>query len=332
MSERKSQRIAITPTQAYGLAHQLSAPAHAEDSGYTDAWYADTGYPDTLTLAATTGASTKNLRIGVAVNSVYARTPATLASTAATLNNLLGGRFVLGLGSSSAAMTEGWHGVPFDKPVTRVRETTQIIRQALSGEKTNYQGETVSSKGYRQEANDVPVFIAALRSKMIEVAAAYGDGVVLNLWPARALPKIMGHVTVGAKAANKELQDVEVINRYQICVTDDVEAARDKFRKSFGGYYSTSVYNNYLRWAGFEAEADNILEAWNRRDRAAVAAAFTDELINELALIGPVESVVERLKQFGEQGIDTHIISTFSGYSQQEYDQVIQAIADTWHK
>lgn len=332
MSQRKHQRIAITPTQAYGLEHQLSAPAQAEDSGYTDAWYADTSYPDTLTLAATTGASTKNLRVGVAVNSVYARTPATLASTAATLNNLLGGRFVLGIGSSSAAMTEGWHGVPFEKPVTRVRETTRIMRQALSGEKTDFKGETVSSKGYRQAANDVPIFIAALRSKMIEVAAAYGDGVVLNLWPARALPKIMEHVAVGAKAANKDPNDVEVINRYQICASDDVDAARDKFRKSFGGYYATSVYNNYLRWAGFEAEADNILEAWNQRDRAAVAAAFTDELIDELALIGPVESIVERLKAFGEQGIDTHIVSTFSGHSQQEYDQLIQSIADHWNK
>lgn len=332
MSERKAQRIAITPTQAYGLDHQLTAPARAEDSGYTDAWYADTGYPDTLTLAATTAASTKNLRVGVAVNSVYARTPATLASTAATLNNLLGGRFVLGIGSSSAAMTEGWHGVPFEKPVTRVRETTQIMRQALSGEKTDFQGDTVGSKGYRQAANDVPIFIAALRSKMIEVAAAYGDGVVLNLWPARALPKIMEHVAVGAKAANKNPSDVEVINRYQVCVTDDIDAGRDKFRNTFGGYYSTSVYNNYLRWAGFEAEADNILNAWNQRDRAAVAAAFTDELIDELALIGPVESVVERLKSFGEQGIDTHIMSTFWAYSQQEYDQVIQAIADCWNR
>jgi probable F420-dependent oxidoreductase len=332
MSERKAQRIAITPTQAYGLRSQLSAPARAEDYGYTDAWFADTGYPDTLTLAATAGITTKTLRVGVAVNSVYARTPVTLASTAATLNKVLDGRFVLGIGSSSATMTEGWHGVSFEKPVTRVRETAQIIRQALSGEKTNFKGETVSSTGYRQPADGVPVFIAALRPKMIEVASSHGDGVVLNLWPARALPKIVEHIAIGAKAADKNANSVEVINRYQICVTDDVDAARDRFRAFFGGYYSTSVYNNYLRWSGFEGEANDIVEAWNKRDRAGVAASFTNELIDELALIGPVESIVERLKSFGEKGIDTRIVSIISGYSQQEYEQVLRDIAEVWHK
>lgn len=332
MSQRKPQRIGITPTQAYGLKHQLAAPALAEANGYTDAWYADTGYPDTLTLAATTAANTSKLRVGVAVNSVYARTPATLAATASTLDSLLGGRFVLGIGSSSAAMVEGWHGVPFEKPVTRVRETTEIIRQALSGDKTDFQGETVSSKGYKQEASEVPVFIAALRPKMIETAAAYGDGVVLNLWPKSALPKIMQHIRIGAEKTGKAPEDVEVINRYQICVTDDVDAARDKFRKSFGAYYATSVYNSYLIWSGFEEEAHNILEAWNRRDRAAVAAAFTDELIDELALIGSVGAVVERLRDFGENGIDTHILSTFSGYTQAEYDRVLVSIVNRWNR
>jgi alkanesulfonate monooxygenase SsuD/methylene tetrahydromethanopterin reductase-like flavin-dependent oxidoreductase (luciferase family) len=229
-------------------------------------------------------------------------------------------------------MVQGWHGQPFDKPLTRVRETTQILRQVLAGEKTDFAGSTASSKGYRQPASDVPIFLAGLRSKMLETAAEYGDGVVLNLWPNRALEKIMGHISVGAERAGKALEDVEVINRHQICVTDDVAAGRDKFRAAFGGYFATSVYNDFLAWAGFEAEAKNILDAWKARDRDGVAKAFTDELVDELALIGPVEAVVERLRDCGSRGIDTHIFSTFAGYPKQEYDRVVKALAECWNR
>ncbi len=333
MGERKPQRLGITPTGSYGLKFQLATPANSETMGYTDAWYADTGYPDPLTLAAAVAASTKTLRVGVAVTSVYARTPATLASTAATLSHLLDERFVLGLGSSSKPMVQDWHGQPFDKPLTRVKETTQILRQALSGEKTDFQGSTASSKGYRQPAQSVPIFLAGLRSKMLETAAEHGDGVVLNLWPDRALKKIMRHIGIGAQRAGKAPEDVEVINRYQICVSDDPAAARDKFRHAFGGYFATSVYNDFLAWAGFEEEAKNILNGWQARDKEAVAKAFTDELVDELALIGSVEHVVERLQDCGSRGIDTHIFSSaFAGYSQQEYSQVVRDLAERWHR
>ena len=332
MAERKVQRLGITPTAAYGLEFQLATPAQAESMGYNDAWYADTGYPDSFTLAAASAASTSRLRMGVAITSVYSRTAPTLASTAATLNKLLGGRFVLGLGSSSKPMVEGWHGQYFNRPVTRVEETTLVLRQAFSGKKTDYDGDTVASKGYRQPAADVPIFLAGLRGKMLEVAAEYGDGVVLNLWPDRALEKIIKHIGVGAEKAGKGIADREVINRYQICITDDPAAARDKFRAAFGAYFATGVYNDFLVWAGFEEEAGQILKAFKARDREAVARAFSDELVNELALIGPVEQVVERLRDCGERGVDTHIFSTFAGYSQQEYSKVVQDLAECWHR
>ncbi len=332
MAQRRVQRLGITPTAEYGLAFQLATPAQAESMGYTDAWYADTGYPDTLALAAASAASTRSLRMGVAITSVYSRTAPTLAATAATLNQLLCGRFVLGLGSSSKPMVEGWHGQSFSRPVTRVKETTLALRQAFSGEKTDYEGDTVASKGYRQPATDVPIFLAGLRGRMLEAAAEYGDGVALNLWPNRALEKIVKHIGVGAERAGKGIADREVINRYQICITDDPAAARDKFRASFGAYFATGVYNNFLAWAGFEEEARQILEGFKARDRAAVGRAFSDELVNELALIGPAEYVVERLRDCGERGVDTHIFSTFAGYSREEYSQVVQDLAECWHR
>jgi alkanesulfonate monooxygenase SsuD/methylene tetrahydromethanopterin reductase-like flavin-dependent oxidoreductase (luciferase family) len=167
---------------------------------------------------------------------------------------------------------------------------------------------------------------------MLEAAAESGDGVVLNLWPNRALEKIMTHIGTGADNAGKDLADIEVINRYQICITDDPAAARDKFRAAFGAYFATGVYNDFLAWAGFEEEAGLILEGFKARDRRAVARAFSDELVNELALIGPVEHVVERLRDCGERGVDTHIFATFAGYSREEYSRVVQDLAECWHR
>ena len=150
----------------------------------------------------------RTLRLGVAVTPVYTRTPAVLAATANALGQLLPGRFVMGLGSSSQTMMGGWHGLPLDKPVTRVKETAIMVRSMLKGEKSEFDLETMSSHGYRQYPmeNPPPVYIAALRSNMIEMAAEFGDGVIFNLWPKRALSKMMEHVKIGAKRAGKDWQ------------------------------------------------------------------------------------------------------------------------------
>ena len=150
-------------------------------------------------------------RIGVAVTPVYTRTPAVLAATANALGQLLPGRFVMGLGSSSQTMMEGWHGLRLDRPVSRVKETAVMVRSMLKGEKSDFDLTTLQSHGYRQfpMESPPPVYIAALRSTMIEMAAEVGDGVIFNLWPKRALPKMMEHVRIGAERAGKDWQAQE---------------------------------------------------------------------------------------------------------------------------
>jgi alkanesulfonate monooxygenase SsuD/methylene tetrahydromethanopterin reductase-like flavin-dependent oxidoreductase (luciferase family) len=138
----------------------------------------------------------------------------------------------MGLGSSSQTMMGGWHGLPLDKPVTRVKETAIMVRSMLKGEKSEFDLETMSSHGYRQYPmeNPPPIYIAALRSNMIEMAAEVGDGVIFNLWPKRALAKMMEHVKIGAKRAGKDWRDVEIVNRAMVLVTDDKAEARNRFR------------------------------------------------------------------------------------------------------
>ena len=144
------QRTALTLPDPRGVEQTIEMAKWAEDEGYDDLWFADSGGIDALTVAAAVALNTERCRIGTAIIPVYTRTPAVFASSCHVLNKLSNGRFILGLGSSSQTMMENWHGLDFEKPLTRVKETTELVKQMLTGVKTGYDGETVKSHGYRQ--------------------------------------------------------------------------------------------------------------------------------------------------------------------------------------
>jgi probable F420-dependent oxidoreductase len=283
----------------------------AEDNGIPDAWFSDSGAPDTLTQIAAVGHHTRNIRIGVAVTPVYTRSPSVLAASANVISQVIPGRFVLGLGSSSQTIMGQWNGIPLDKPLTRVKETAQLVRQMLKGEKTDFRGETLSSRGYRQTPaeNPPPIYIGALRPKMIEMAAEVGDGVIFNLWPQGALPKMMEALKRGAQNAGKNWQDIEVVNRAMVLCTDDKALGREIFRAAFGPYYATPVYNKFLAWAGYEEAATTIAEGWAEKNREKTAGALTDALIDEIAIIGTEDEIRARIQADADGGVHTHIIA-----------------------
>lgn len=308
-------RTALTLPHPDGVEATLSEAVWAEERGYDDLWFADSSGVDALTTAAVVAQQTKKVRIGTAIIPVFTRTPAVLASTTHVLNKVSNGRFILGLGSSSHTMMEGWNGLVFEKPLTRVKETTTLVRSMLSGEKSDFQGVTLHSKGYRQlslEADSQLIYLAALRPKMLEMAAEIGDGVILNLFPLDALPKMMKHIALGAERSGKTKQELEVVCRHQVIVTEDKAVARDLFRASFAPYYATPVYNKFLAWAGYQGVSEMINEGWAQKDRVKTAGAFTDELIDQIAIIGSKEECQDRIREYAEGGIHTHIISCIS--------------------
>ncbi|MGI9293020.1 MAG: LLM class flavin-dependent oxidoreductase [Pseudomonadales bacterium] len=310
-----AKRIALTPTAVTGTCNELIELAkQAEAVGYDDLWFADTGYPDVLTMAALIAKHTNKVRLGIAVVPAYTRTPAVLANAAATINELAGGRFILGLGSSSQTMMEGWHGVDFERPLTRVRETTELLRSMIAGEKSNFAGKTLRSHGYRQKPAEHPqkIYLAGLRPKMVEMAAAVGDGVILNLFPQEALPRIMQHIAVGAEKAGKDPADVDVVCRYQVAVTEDLDAHREMFRRSFVPYFATPVYNEYLKWAGYPEVAQVIREGWAAKDRDKTRAAIGDELVDAIGIIGSKEYCQQRIRDDAALGINVPIITLAS--------------------
>ncbi len=293
------------------------AAQRAEELGYESLWIADSGGPDPFVVAAAAAAVTSRVRIGTAVIPAYTRTPPVISCAAASCAELAPGRFVLGIGSSSENIVQKWSGIPFKRPLSRVRETVSAVRGILAGEKSDLSGRALETHGYRLQmippSPPVPIHVGALGPPMLELAGEIADGVTLNMMPVEAVPRMMEHVAKGAEKAGRDMSHFEVVSRFMVCITDDRESARGFMRGFFGPYFATSVYNRFVAWCGFEDEAKGILEGWQAKDRAKVGASVTDAMIDSIAVIGSAEECREKLEAFREAGVTTPMVSPIVG-------------------
>ena len=157
--------------------------------------------------------------------------------------------------------------------------------------------------------------------------AEVGDGVIFNLWPQSALPKMMEHVKIGAERGGKNWQDVEIVNRAMVVCTDDKEGARNLFRAAFAPYYATPVYNAFLAWSGYSEAANTITEGWASKDRNKTTGALSDELIDEIAIIGTEDEVQARIQADADGGVHTHIVAPILGTSPQDVQRTFAAFS-----
>jgi probable F420-dependent oxidoreductase len=300
----------------------LEAARRAVDLGYESTWLADTAGPDPFVLAAALSRAVP-LRIGIGVSPAYTRTPAVFAAMAGTLGQLMPGRFVLGLGCSSETIVDRWNGVPFEKPLTRVRETVTLVRSMLKGERSSFRGKTVRSEGFRLTSpppQPVPIYVGALKPPMLRLAGEVGDGVVVNLFPASALPRMLAEVRAGAGGDDRA---VEVVCRFQAWVTDDPKGARGVIRRFMTGYFTTSVYNAFAEWCGFAEEARAMRDAWGKRDREGAETAFTDEMIDAITLIGSESHCRDRVAEFVDAGLTTPMYHAFAPDPQEAWRTIV---------
>src|SRR5262245_53621039 len=288
---------------------------HAELLGYESVWIADTGAgPDAFVVAAMAAMVTRSARIGTAVVPLYTRALPVHAAGAGSVAQLAPGRFVLGVGVSSETIVDQWGGVPYERPLARMRESVAVLRRMLAGERVTFEGKTVRTRNFRLVSpppEPVPIYVAALMPAMLELAGEIADGVVLNFMPVEAVPRMLAHVRTGAERAGRDPGGIEVVARFQTVVTEDVAAARAAIRHMMGPYFATTVYNRFVAWCGFADEARAIDAAWRTRDRARNVAAVTDEMVDRLAIIGPAEHCRERLAAFVAAGVTTPMIQPF---------------------
>lgn len=287
----------------------LSLPQHesvvraAEAAGYTDAWSGETGGHDGFTSLALAAAWTERMRLGTGVVNVFTRGPAVLAQHASALQDASGGRFCLGIGSSSNVIVERWNGIPFDRPRTRVRETIEFLRAALAGERAGPGG----FKLEQPPPAPVPIYVAALRERMLQTAGELGDGAFVNFTPLAALPTVMTEIRKGEAAAGKAEGSTDVLCRF-FCIQGDPEQALGLASFMFAAYATVPVYEQFFRWLGYGEAIDPLVEAWRAKDRAKAVELAPRELIEDIFILGDADAQRARLEAYRAGGISTPVV------------------------
>jgi probable F420-dependent oxidoreductase len=307
------------PFPGVSLADSEPLIRQAEAQGYDDLWTGDTAGPDGFTPLVLAGAWTDRVRLGTGIVNVFTRGPAVLAQHAAALQDVTRGRFVLGLGSSSNVIVERWNGVPFERPLTRVRETVLALRSILGGER--------GPGGFRLEqppAVPVPIYLAALRERMLALGGEIADGVFVNFLPLSGLPTVIDRIREGEQQAGKEAGSVDVVCRF-FCIPAPAEQGVEMARFMFAAYATVPVYAAFFRWLGWGERLDPMVAAWEARDRQRAMELAPEDLIREIFIFGSPEEQRERLDQYAAGGIQTFVLTPIT--SPDRVGELIGALA-----
>jgi probable F420-dependent oxidoreductase len=307
------QRWGLTlPLPAIPLADNAEHVKAAEAAGYTDLWSGETNGPDGFTPLALAAAWTERPRLGTGIVGVITRGRALLAQEAAALADASGGRFVLGIGASSDRIVEGWNGMPFERPLSRVSETIDFLRKALAGERADG-----GFKLERAPEAEIPIVVAALRGKMLKLAVEKGDGAFTNFLPLAGLPKV-------TEQLDSAPDGFELLCRF-FCLPGEREQVEPLARFMFSSYITVPVYEAFYRWLGYGDQIDEMVAAWQAKDRQKAAAAAPWELIEDTFIFGSPEEMKERLEAYVAGGITLPVITPIT--TPDRFDELIRALA-----
>lgn len=300
---------------------QVDFAREAERLGVDFCWSAEAWGQDCLTTLAYLAAVTDRMRLGTGIMQVSARAPSMAAMSAMTLSTISGGRFILGLGVSGPQVVEGLIGQPFDRPLERLREYTEIVRLAFAGEKLVYEGNQYvlprpggQGKALRlsQPADDgIPVYLATLGPKALELTGAIADGWVGTSFVPEAGDALLDSIKVGAEAAGRSLADVDIQAGGAVHFGDDLDSllaphrAGTAFSLGAMGSPTTNFYNNAYRRAGFEEACVEVQRLWVDGKRDEAVAAVPDALVIQTNLLGDDDSVKARIRAYRDAGVDT---------------------------
>jgi F420-dependent oxidoreductase-like protein len=301
---------------------QVDIVKEAERLGYDSVWTAEAYGSDAATILGFLAAQTETIKLGSAIFQMPGRSPAMTAMTAATLDQLSGGRMLLGIGSSGPQVAEGWHGQRFAKQIQRTREYVTVVRTALRRERLEFHGETLElplpdgpGKALKLTIatvqDEIPIFLAAIGPNNTKLAGEVADGWIPTLFSPEHVAEFRPLLEEGAARAGRSLDGFRIMPTVQTFITDDLAAARDATRPFIALYVGgmgsreKNFYNALVQRYGFEDEARRVQDLYLEGKRDEAMAALSDELIDTVSLVGPREHVRERLEVFRDAGIDT---------------------------
>src|SRR5580698_6526340 len=303
-------------------ADQLAFAVEAERLGYDSVWAAEAYGSDAATVLAWLAAGTSKIKLGSAIFQMPARSAAMTAMTAATIDTISGGRMVLGIGTSGPQVAEGWHGQRFAHQLQRTREYVSVLRLALARDRVEFHGETLElplpdgpGKALKLMISPVqeriPIYLAAIGPKNTELAGEIADGWIPTLFSPEHVSELKPLLEQGAARSGKSLDGFDIAPTVSLCISDDLEAARNTMRAFVALYVGgmgsrkQNFYNQLVQRYGYEAEAKTIQDLYLEGKREEAMAAIPDSLIDTVSLCGPPDVIRERLAGYRDAGVGT---------------------------
>jgi F420-dependent oxidoreductase-like protein len=293
----------------------------ADRLGYDTVWVAEAYGWDAFTVLTDIACHTERIKLGTGIVNVFSRSPALIAQSAASLDSLSGGRFVLGLGTSGHQVITGWHGIPFERGVRRMRETVEVVRAVLRRDRLVYDGEIfhmdMGLKLITHPVRDrIPIYLATLTPTGVALAGEVADGwMPVFFSPRHYDTQLRPQLEKGAARSGRPLSELSICVSQSVVVTDDVEAGRDALRPHLALYLGgmgsreRNYYNQLFRRYGFESEARLVQDLYLARRREEAMAALTAEMIDLVTIIGPIDECRRRLAELESAGVNEVTLS-----------------------
>ena len=268
-------------------------------------WIPETWGMENFSMLGAVSSETKTQKIGSSIINIYSRSPSTISMGAATTDILSNGRLILGLGTSSVPIVEDFHGEKFETPVQRMREYVEIIRLSLSKKQINYSGKIFNLKNFtlliEPKRQSIPIYLAAINQKMVNLTWELGDGVIFYLRPLDEMKKTISKMQSERK--------IDVACQIITCISNNSEEAIQRAKKTLAFYISVGkVYREFLAKNGFENETDNIFEEFKKSGFKSNHELIPDSMLNSLCISGSPEEAKVQLEKFRNAGIDLPII------------------------
>lgn len=268
-------------------------------------WIPETWGMEGFSMMSAVSRIAKNAKIGSSIVNIYSRSPAVIAMGAATLDTISDGKLILGLGTSSDLIVQNWHGIAFKDPVVRMQEYVEIIRMILSKNKVNYNGKFFHLKDFalliKPTRNKIPVYLAAVNQKMVELTWNVADGVIFYLRPFSELKD-----TIQKMQSKKK---IDVASQFITCVSDDKEKAVSKAKKTLAFYISVAkIYRDFLAKNGFKKETENVYQEFLKSGLTSNFELIPDSMLESLTICGDAEESRKQLKRFVDAGVNLPIM------------------------
>ncbi len=268
-------------------------------------WIPETWGMEDFSMLSTVSQRIKRPKIGSSIINIYSRSPALIAMGAATVDTISGGRLVLGLGTSSLPIIEEFHGYSFERPLLRMSEYVQIIRKVLSGKKIDFQGKIFSLKNFslliKPPRTNIPIYLAAVNQKMVELCWKIADGVIFYLRPITEL-----QTTIKKMQSKRE---IDISCQLITCISYDAEKAVERAKKTLSFYISVGqIYREFLAKNGFQKETRNIFDEYTKSGLKSNYELVPESMIEQLCVYGTPDECIKKFKKFKRVGVDLPII------------------------